>query len=248
MNLSNTNKKKSEVSMNANDIETALNMFYGLRLDEDQKVFRDMIWDESKRIIFCNAKAGTGKTTIAVGMANLLYQSGKYDNILYIISPTQEQRQGFLPGDSEAKSAPYMEPLYEALMNIGVNPIKAVVSSQDMTSQKNGEAYIKAIPHTYLRGSDIGSKTVVILDETQNFYTSDLKKTLTRIHDTCKTIVIGHTGQIDLYKNPKNSGFQRAIELFKSKNDERAAFCELTINHRGWVSSVADELESEIRL
>ena len=71
-------------------------IFYGLDLDDDQKHFRDAIWNLEKIAIICNSKAGTGKTTIALGVANLLVQYGLYDKIVYIISPTQEQRQGFL--------------------------------------------------------------------------------------------------------------------------------------------------------
>ena len=46
--------------------------FYGFELDEQQKAFRDAIWDENKLIVFANARAGTGKTLIAVATANLL--------------------------------------------------------------------------------------------------------------------------------------------------------------------------------
>ena len=56
----------SEVPETLND-----NPFYGLELDEEQKVFRDMIWSKDKIIIFCNANAGTGKKTIATGVADL---------------------------------------------------------------------------------------------------------------------------------------------------------------------------------
>ncbi|MBO5488574.1 MAG: hypothetical protein J5972_01565, partial [Eubacterium sp.] len=48
--------------------------FYGLNLDEDQARFRDAIWNPEKLIVFCDAKAGTGKTTIATGTADLLCQ------------------------------------------------------------------------------------------------------------------------------------------------------------------------------
>lgn len=233
--------------MSESEINNSLDMFYGLHLDEHQKKFRDCIWDESKLIIFCNACSGSGKTTVALGTANLLYQSGKYDKIIYVVSPTQEQKVGYLPGSTEEKSLPYMEPLFCALKTLGVNPMSSIISSDNILNSKNGNAFIYATSHTYLRGVTF-SRAVVILDESQNFYCSDMKKTLSRIDDSCKTIVIGHTGQVDLYKNPKNSGFMSAMNLFKSKDDNRAAFCELKINYRGWVSSVADELESEIKI
>ena len=53
--------------------------FYGFILDPQQKKFRDAIWDPNIDIVFCNARAGTGKTTVATGVANLLVQYGKYD-------------------------------------------------------------------------------------------------------------------------------------------------------------------------
>lgn len=215
-------------------------MFYGIRLDDEQKVLRDSIWDKDKLVIFCNAKAGTGKTTVSVGVANLLVQYGLYKGIVYIASPTQEQTQGFLPGDIEAKSAPYMEPLYEALISIGVNPNNAIISESNLDAIKRGDAYVECLTHTYLRGTNFENK-VVIVDEAQNYYLDELKKVITRVHDNCKLIVIGHTGQIDLYKHPEKSGFLRYLNHFEG--DPRVSVCELTTNHRGWISTRADELK-----
>ena len=44
------------------------NPFFGLKLDDEQKAFRDAIWNKDKLIVFCNARAGTGKTTIATAV------------------------------------------------------------------------------------------------------------------------------------------------------------------------------------
>lgn len=213
--------------------------FYGLILDEDQKIFRDMIWDADKLIVFCNAKAGTGKTLIATATANLLVQYGRYNGIVYISSPTQEGKLGFLPGEISDKVSVYSEPFLEALLKLDINPNTAINQS-DIMNQKNGTSYIDVTTHVYLRGCNFENK-VVILDETQNYYTDELKKTLTRMADNCKVIVIGHSGQVDLYHNPENSGFVRYLNHFK--DDPRTAVCELKTNHRGWISSHADDLE-----
>lgn len=213
--------------------------FYGFELDEEQKVFRDAIWNPEKLIVFCNARAGTGKTFVATATANLLVQYGLYDGIVYISSPTQESKLGFLPGEIEDKTSIYNEPLWEALIKLNINPNTAI-NQVNISNQKNGTGYIDAITHVYLRGCNFENK-VVILDETQNYYCDELKKTLTRMADTCKVIVIGHSGQIDLYHNPENSGFVRYLNHFK--DDPRTAVCELTTNHRGWISSHADELD-----
>ena len=76
----------------------------------------------------------------------------------------------------------------------------------------------------------------------KNTYVDELKKILTRIIDeSTKTIVIGHSGQCDLYKNPQRSGFEPYLNHFK--NQPRCACCELHTNHRGWVAQHADNLE-----
>ena len=216
--------------------------FYGLRLDEEQQIFRDSIYDPNKLVVLCNAKAGTGKTTIALAVANLLVQYGLYDKITYIISPTQEQRQGFLPGDQTSKTEPYMQPLIDALMTLGINPGTSIISENNIQSLKNGTAYIEFVADTYLRGVNFENR-VVIIDEAQNFYFDDLKKTLTRIHDNCKIILIGHTAQCDIYKKPERTGFKPYLEAFNNCNDDRLEVCELTINHRGWFSNFCDNVE-----
>lgn len=211
--------------------------FYGFMLDEQQKTFRDAIWNPDIDIVFCNARAGTGKTTVATGVANLLVQYERYDGIVYIMAPYGERKQGWLPGSITEKSSVYFEAFYQALINCNVNPHTAI-NDESMVNQKNGTGYITCITDTYLRGTNLDDK-VIILDEAQNYTTSQLKKTLTRVGTNAKVIVIGHDLQCDL-PNPADSGFVKYIEHFRDK--ERAAVCELTINHRGWISQHADEL------
>lgn len=219
-------------------------VFYGLELDEEQKIFRDSIWDDKKLIVLCNSKAGTGKTTIALATANLLVHYGKYNGIIYIASPTQEQKQGFLPGNIEDKNEPYMEPLTEAMTTLGI-PENALINNYNMDALKNGDAYIQFVTHTYLRGCNFENK-VIIIEEAQNFFFDELKKTLTRIHDNCKTIVIGHDKQCDIYKHSEKSGFNPYLRAFKNainNGEDRVAICELHTNHRGWVSTFCDDVE-----
>ena len=215
--------------------------FFGMKLDGEQIAFRDAIWSPDKLIVFCNARAGTGKTTIAVMTAELLYRHGRYDGIVYISAPVQEGRIGFLPGSAQDKIAVYSEPFYQAALKAGINPYTAI-RQDSIQSQKDGLAYIDCISHNYLRGCNFENK-VVICDEAQNYYTDELKKTLTRASDSCKLIVIGHTGQIDLYKHPENSGFARYIEHFSGQ--PYAAVCQLTHNYRGAVSTHADALPTQ---
>lgn len=212
--------------------------FYSFVLDEDQKKFVNAILNPNNTVIFCNAKAGTGKTTLAMGTANILVQHGEYDGIVYICSAYGEGKQGYLPGSITEKSEVYFEPAYQAMIECNMN-INTCIDNESMVNQKYGEAYVTLLTHTFLRGTNLKRK-VIILDEAQNYTVADLKKTLTRCSDDCKVIVVGHDKQCDL-KNKSTSGFIKYIEHFR--NHERCEICELTINHRGWLSQFADELE-----
>ena len=212
--------------------------FYDMILDEEQEAFVKAIKDKNKTIIFCDAAAGTGKTTLAMGTANLLYQDKRndLDGIVYIVSPYGEGKQGYLPGSITEKSEVYYEPAYQAMIEVNMNPYTDVCSDA-MTAKRKGEGFVKMLTHTYLRGTNL-QKKIVILDESQNYTVAELKKVLTRCHDSCKVIVIGHTGQIDI---KGGSGFQKYLEHFQGQ--EKCAVCNLTTNHRGWLSTFADELE-----
>ena len=213
--------------------------FYNLILDEEQEAFVNAIKDPNNTIVFCNALAGTGKTTLAMGTANLLYQDKRnnYDGIVYIVSPYGEQKQGYLPGDQTAKSEVYFEPAYQAMAECNMNPYTAVMQRSLSERKKQDDGYVKLLTHTFQRGTNLENK-IVIIDEAQNYTVPELKKVLTRCHDTDKVIVIGHDGQIDI---SGKSGFVRYIKHFEGQ--EKAAVCQLTTNHRGWLSSFADQLE-----
>lgn len=210
--------------------------FYGYRLDPEQTEFANAIWNPDNDIVFCDAIAGSGKTTVATGVANLLVQYGFYDKIVYIMSPCADNKQGWLPGSITEKSAVYFEAFYQALVNCNVN-LQTALNDEAMVNQKNGTAYITTITDTYLRGSNI-ENAVVIIDESQNFTIEQLRKTLTRVCPTTKVIVIGHTLQCDLPR-PSMSGFAAYLKHFTGM--ERCQICKLTTNHRGWVSQWADK-------
>lgn len=213
------------------------NMFYGIPLDKEQTEFANAIWSDDNDIIFCNSVAGTGKTTIATGVANLLVAYGKYKGIVYIMSPYGERKQGWLPGSITEKSSVYFEAFYQALIECGINPITSI-NNESMVNQKNGTGFISCITDTFLRGTNL-NEAVIIIDEAQNYTVRQLKTVLTRIGSNSKVIVIGHDLQCDL-DNPASSGFGKYIEHFK--NEEKTAVCTLVNNHRGWISRHADTL------
>lgn len=217
--------------------EISPDMFYGLRLDDEQAVFANAIWNPDIDIVLCDSAAGCGKTQVSTGVACMLVQYGLFRDIIYIVAPYGEQTQGYLPGTITEKSSVYFEPFYQALINCGVNPNTAI-NTESMVNQKNGTGFITCITDTYLRGSNLDN-AVVIIDEAQNFTIPQLKKTLTRVGKHTKVVVIGHELQCDI-PDPSKSGFIPYLHHFE--NEERAAVCKLSTNHRGWISRHADTL------
>ena len=206
-------------------------LFFGINLTDEQRAYADSIFDN--KITFVNAKAGTGKTTIAVGCSKIL---GK--PLVYTFSPVEEGSIGFTPGTVEEKESKYITPLLDALEEIGEDA-RFALKSENNPEMINDNAWIEAKSHTFLRGSNIKNSTLII-DESQNLTRGELKKVLSRVHDSTTVIVIGHDGQNDL-KNPSKSGFVPYLEHFK--DEPYAKVCVLTKNFRGDVAKHADELE-----
>lgn len=209
------------------------NLLFGFepKLTDEQREYINSIFDNQVTIV--NAKSGTGKTTLAVACAKII---GK--DLIYIFSPTEEDSLGFTPGSVQEKEMKYIQPLIDALLEIGENPSQVIYDEDNPKSLKDGKVWVYAKSHVFARGINIKDKTVII-DESQNFTRGELKKVLTRIHDSCKVIMIGHDGQCDL-DNPEKSGFVPYLEHFK--NQSYAKVCELNKNFRGMLAQHADTL------
>jgi phosphate starvation-inducible PhoH-like protein len=206
------------------------NLLFGFepKLTNEQREYVDSIFDN--QITFVNAKSGTGKTTLAVACAKIL---GK--PLIYTFSPVEEGSLGFTPGSVEEKESKYFQPLLDALNEIREDPRFALKSEKNPEIINQG-AWITAKSHIFVRGTNI-KNSVLIIDEAQNFTRGELKKLLTRVHNTTKVIVIGHDKQIDL-KDPKKSGFAPFLEWFREE-----PYCnvvELSVNFRGPLAQHAD--------
>lgn len=226
-------------------LPTQAELFYGLPLTEEQLKYANSIFD--KRMTWANAKSGSGKTTVAVGCAKLIHEQAKKAGnpngkpLLYIFSPVQEKAMGFRPGNQATKELEYLQPLKDALIEIGENPAQVLYDEDAVMARQQSvdNVWVKANSHIFARGTNI-KDCVVIIDEAQNFTRGELKKILTRIHDTCTVIVIGHTGQIDL-PDPKKSGFEPYMQYFSKKH--YVSTCILTKNFRGELAQDADDFE-----
>lgn len=214
-------------------------LLYGLReraTDEQESMINSIL---NNRITFVNAAAGSGKTTVAVAMAKHLWED-EDKKMTYVFSPVEERTMGFRPGTQEEKEEEYLQPLYDALIEVNEQQPKLLLERDDNADkQKEGKTWIDAKSHIFARGTNLKGRTVIV-DEAQNYTRGDLKKLLTRIHDDCTVIVIGHAAQIDLPKSSQ-SGFVPYLEHFK--DEDYCGVVELTKNFRGVLSTKADGLE-----
>ncbi len=164
--------------------------------------------DESKEndLIFAIGPAGTGKTYTAIALAVKALKEREIQRII-LSRPAVEagENLGFLPGDLKEKIDPYLQPLYDALLDM-IPPKKLEEFLKDGT--------IQIAPLAFMRGRTL-SNAFVILDEAQNTTVNQLKMFLTRMGLHTKFVVTGDITQIDL-PNRIQSGLIRAMDLLKN--------------------------------
>ena len=216
--------------------------FFGIVPDKEQKALIDAVWKREKRVFLVDSIAGSGKTLIATALGVLMVQYGIYDKIVYITFPgIYEKTQGFLPGDLLTKSEPYFQPLYDALVTIGELPDHVCNTSTDAI--ENGTAYIECAVSTYMRGININN-AFVIIDESENADLQTLAKVISRINDNSMAMVIGHSGQCDMY-DKRQSGFTACIDYQTKHHPDMCQAFNLLTNHRGKISQWADLMLEE---
>ncbi|AXR06096.1 PhoH family protein [Salinimonas sediminis] len=160
-------------------------------------------------ITFGIGPAGTGKTYLAVAAAVDALERQEVRRIL-LTRPAVEagEKLGFLPGDLSQKVDPYLRPLYDALFEmLGFEKVEKLM-------ERN---VIEVAPLAYMRGRTLND-AFIILDESQNTTTEQMKMFLTRIGFNSKTVITGDITQIDLPRGAR-SGLRHAIEVLKNVND-----------------------------
>ena len=152
--------------------------------------------------------AGTGKTYLAVACAVHALASDRVKRI-FLVRPAVEvgEKLGFLPGDLSQKIDPYMQPLYDALFEMGGN---------ERVERLIDRKVIEIAPLAYMRGRTL-NEAFIILDESQNTTIAQMKMFLTRIGFGSKVAITGDLTQIDLGDGHQGqrSGLAHVLPLLK---------------------------------
>ena len=126
---------------------------------------------------------------------------------ILLVRPAVEagEKLGFLPGDLSQKVDPYLRPLYDALYEmLGFERVGRLI-------EKN---VIEVAPLAYMRGRTLNN-AFIILDESQNTTTSQMKMFLTRIGFGSTAVITGDVTQIDLPKGV-GSGLVQASKILEN--------------------------------
>ena len=127
-------------------------------------------------------------------------------NRLLLVRPAVEagEKLGFLPGDLAQKIDPYLRPLYDELYEmLGFERVGRLIE----------KSVIEVAPLAYMRGRTLNN-SFIILDESQNTTTAQMKMFLTRIGFGSTAVITGDATQIYLPKGER-SGLIQAAQILK---------------------------------
>lgn len=164
-------------------------------LNEEQKECKNTILNN--KITVVKGQAGSGKSLVAAQVAlDLLFRKEVEKIILTRPAVTSGEDIGFLPGDKDAKLAPYTAAIYDNMHRLyGKEKIEKDIE----------EGKIEVIPLAFMRGRNL-TNCVVVVDEAQNITHRQMELLLGRICQGTRMIICGDSAQIDL-KDKKTSGY-----------------------------------------
>jgi phosphate starvation-inducible PhoH-like protein len=153
--------------------------------------------------IFILGPAGTGKTYVTATYAADLYTLKEIDKIVITRPHVAVGKDvGFLPGTLEEKTYPWALPVLDVLQkHLGKGTVE--------TGIKNGN--IEMAPLALMRGRSFDD-SFIIVDETQNITTHELKMLLTRVGENSTIVLNGDAQQSDL---KEADGLSKVIHLAK---------------------------------
>ena len=191
---------------------------FQVTLNEEQKVAKSVILQS--KITVLRGGAGSGKSMVAAQTAlDLLFTHQVEKIILTRPAVTSGEEIGHLPGDKDAKLAPYTAAIYDNMYRL---------YSKDKIDKEILDGHIEVIPLAFMRGRNL-TNCCVVVDEAQNITHRQMELLLGRLCEGSRMIICGDTAQIDL-KDKKMSGFGFISNNLTSVNS--FAVVTLKTNHR----------------
>lgn len=213
---------------------------YGITPRNDEQAFAlDAVLNPNIKLVSITGMAGSGKTLLA--LAGALAQADNFSQILLSrpVIPLKNQELGFLPGSVEDKIGPYMLPLFDNLTVIKSafsQSSKEVVKIEEMLRKEK----LVINPLAYIRGRSL-TRTIFIIDESQNLTPHEVKTIITRAGEGTKLIFTGDIFQIDQpYLDIHSNGLSHLSE--KLYGQEIFEHINLRKGERSKLSEIAGKL------
>jgi PhoH-like ATPase len=202
-------------------------------LNKEQLFFSDAILSHYFNVLIVEAKAGSGKTLLALSGALKLIRQKQFQRIIYIRNSIESLDKGedigYLPG-LEEKFKIYNHPLMDSLDYIIRSEYKRKKankkSGENISELDDQEVSIRIgqMMQNYgietmwvgeMRGRTL-SNAFVIIDEAQNMSNKTMQMVLSRIDNTCKVVVLGSNKQIDnFYVNKHTNSLTTLLKSTK---------------------------------
>ena len=206
-------------------------------LNKEQLFFSDAIINHFYNVLIIEAKAGSGKTLLALSGALKLVRQKFFQKIIYIRNSIESLDKGedigYLPG-LEEKFKIYNHPLMDSLDYIirTEHKRKRNKKAPDVVFQQLDDsevtARIEQMISNYgietmwvgeMRGRTL-SNSFIIIDEAQNMSNKTMQMVLSRIDSSCKVVVLGSNKQIDnFYVNKYTNALTTLLKSTKNEDN-----------------------------
>lgn len=192
--------------------------------NKEQTMAINLLMDNTISVVSLLGLAGCGKTLIALAAALELQakEPERYRKIIVLkpIIPVGGKDVGYLPGSKDEKLRPWLAPIFDNLEYLLSSTKKGHNNDFLKTTLEmfleNGTIELEAM--TFVRGRSL-SNCIIILDESQNTNSHEMKTIMTRVGEGTKVILTGDIDQIDNpFLDNTNNGLVYLIEKFKGQD------------------------------
>ncbi|MEA1914933.1 MAG: PhoH family protein [Campylobacterota bacterium] len=230
-------------------------------LNKEQLFFSNALLMHHFNVLIIEAKAGSGKTLLALSAAIKLIRLKEYQKTIYIRNSIESldkgEDVGYLPG-LEEKFRIYNHPLMDSLDYMvrtehkrkQSNKHKAPSELEDTEVNARVEQVIKNYGIETMWVGEMRGRTLsnafVIIDEAQNMSNKTMQMVLSRIDSSCKVVVLGSNKQIDnFYVNKHTNALTTLLKSTQQKSELVNIFA-ITLKKvlRGPITQWAEDLFS----
>lgn len=208
----------------------------------EQQFAIDLLLDDDIKFITLMGTAGSGKSILSLTASLYKIFEEKVYNKLLVSRPVIPMGKdiGYLPGDSNDKLRPFMQPIYDnidyILISSGSRRKYNIESCQSLFDNN----IIEIEPLVYIRGRSIINQ-IMMIDEVQSLTQHEIKTIISRCGENTKIIFTGDIEQIDNpYVNKESNGLTAAVKNIKNnpivghillEKGERSELANLAVNN-----------------